>query len=135
MDKNNLKIIVNYWLKTAEHDYDVMITLFENRRYDYSLFFGHIVLEKILKAIVVNNTNEHAPYTHDLARLAEIAKMDLEEKDIDLLNRVNDFNLSTRYPDYKLQFYKKCTREYAKKYIDDIVKLYKKLCQKAKLKK
>ncbi|MFH1029945.1 MAG: HEPN domain-containing protein [bacterium] len=129
MDKKSVKKVGEYWRKTAEHDYDVMMTLFKNKRYDYSLFFGHIVLEKILKALVVEYTNEQAPYTHDLARLAEIGRLELEEGDMDLLNKVNDFNLSTRYPDYKLQFYRKCTKEYTKKYLEDIVKLYRKLCQ------
>jgi len=54
---------------------------------------------------------------------------------LDLLDDVNDFNIRTRYPEYKLEFYKKCTRKYAKNYLDEIINLYKKLCQETKQKK
>lgn len=39
------------------------------------------------------------------------------------------------YPEHKLSFYKKCDRGYTKKYLDEIIKLYKKLCQELKQKK
>ena len=51
MPRITIQGLVNYWLKTAEHDYDTMIGLFKIRRYSDCLFFGHIILEKVLKAI------------------------------------------------------------------------------------
>lgn len=54
-----------------------MIGLFKIKRYSDSLFFGHIVLEKILKALVVQKTKNQAPYSHDLIRLQETVKLEL----------------------------------------------------------
>ena len=54
---------------------------------------------------------------------------------MDLLDVVNKFNIKARYPEYKLQFYKQCDKEYTKNYFNKIVKLYKKLCQILKQKK
>lgn len=133
--KKDIKKIVEYWQKTAKRDFGTMNGLFRIKRYPESLFFGHIVLEKILKGLVVKETKEDAPYIHNLTKLVEFAKCNLSKDEIDLLDEVNDFNIRARYPEYKLQFYKQCTREYAKKYLDEIIKLYTKLCQKLKQEK
>ncbi|MFH1662285.1 MAG: HEPN domain-containing protein [Candidatus Falkowbacteria bacterium] len=135
MNNNNIKNIIDYWIKTSEHDYKTMVGLFKLKRYSSSLFFGHIILEKILKGLVVKETKKEAPYIHNLTKLAELAKCDLSEKEMDLLDAVNKFNIRCRYPEYKLQFYKMCTKEYTKNYLDEIIKLYKKLCLKLKQKK
>ena len=127
--------MVNYWQKTADHDYKTMKSLFVAKRYDASLFFGHIVLEKILKALVAEETKDHAQYTHNLVKLARVSKIKLDEKELNLLKEVNDFNIEARYPEQKLRFYKLCTKAYTGKYIKKIDALYKKLCQNLKLKK
>lgn len=133
--KNNYKKLVKYWQETAAHDYDTMTSLVKSKRYDSSLLFGHMTLEKMLKALVVNETKKHAEYTHNLIRLMKTSEISLNEQEINLLNNVNGFNLEARYPEQKLEFYKLCTKEYTEKYIEKINKLYKKLCQKLKPKK
>lgn len=127
--------LVKYWKATAEHDYDTMLVLFRNKKYSDSLFYGHIILEKILKGLVVRESNKEAPYIHDLVRLQEIAKIYLPEEEVMLLNRVNDFNIRARYPEYKLKFYRSWDKDKTKDYLDKIIKLYKKLCRKLMQKK
>lgn len=135
MRKFDVRKIVEYWKITAEHDYDTMLSLFKSKRYYGSLFFGHVILEKILKAHVVQTTKKEAPKTHDLARLQELAEIEISRGEKDLLYQVNEFNIRTRYPDYKLNFYKQCTKEYTGYYLEKIKKLYAKLCLKLKQKK
>ncbi|KKQ56796.1 MAG: hypothetical protein US74_C0011G0011 [Parcubacteria group bacterium GW2011_GWA2_38_13] len=130
MNIKKMKIVIDYWKKTAQHDYDTMITLFENKRYSDSLFYGHIVLEKILKAHVVRKTKKQAPYIHNLLTLKNLANLHVSNKEIDLLDMVNSFNIRARYPEQRLEFYKRCTKKYAEEYIGQIKSLYKKLCQK-----
>lgn len=132
MNVKKVKEITHYWQKTAEHDYETMLVLFKSKRYSDSLFFGHIVLEKILKAHVVQNTKKQAPYLHDLLRLAEVAHLNLTEEQLDVLDIVNEFNIRARYPEYKLEFYKRCTKEYTKEHLESIKVLYKMLCQRLK---
>ena len=129
MTQNNIKKAVDCWLKTANHDYDTMKALFETKRYSDSLFFGHIILEKVLKGLVVMYTKESAPYVHNLVKLHDIAKLNLSKQEIDLLYEVNEFNIRSRYPEEKLKFYKMCTKQYTKDYLIKIDKLYQKLCQ------
>ena len=82
--------------------------------------------------MVAKNTSKEAPYIHDLVRLQELAKMQLDKDDLKFLKEVNNFNIRVRYPDYKLRFYKICTKEFTEKRLKRIVKLYKKLCLKLK---
>jgi len=138
MKQKDVDKAVDYWFAISKHDHKTMMALFESKRYSDSLFFGHIVLEKILKGLVVKKTKEDAPYTHNLMGLNELAELNLSKEETDLLFEVNEFNIRTRYPEDKLKFYKMCTQGYAKSYLDKIDNLYKKLCRKlvgGKLKK
>lgn len=64
------KTIIKYWLELAENDLKVMKSLFDLKHYPYSLFVGHLAIEKILKAYYVFQKNKHPPFIHDLTRLA-----------------------------------------------------------------
>lgn len=135
MDKDKVKKQAEYWFLTAKHDYDTMRSLFDSRRYSDSLFFGHIVLEKILKSLFVIENEESAPMIHSLSVLAKMAKVNLTEAEIRLLQKMNQFNVRSRYPDYKLNFYKICDRDYTVNYLNKITGLYQNLCLNPKLKK
>src|SRR3990167_7787371 len=126
---------VKYWTDGAERDYDTMQALLQSKRYPESLFFGHIVLEKMLKAFVVLETKEQPLKTHDLSLLAKTANLNLDKKVIDYFELVNKFNIRSRYDDYKQAFYKICTKEYTEENILKITELYKNLCQQMKQKK
>ena len=131
---NDMKMdgVVEYWLKTAEHDRETMVVLYDNAKYSDALFFGHIILEKVLKALVVKETKEQAPFTHNLLQLQSLSGVKLDESEINLLAEANDFNIRARYPEQKFEFYKKCTKEFVDPYMDKIIPLYKKLCNTAK---
>lgn len=133
--RRDIKQLIKYWQVTSERDYETMLYLFKTKRYPETLFFGHIILEKILKAQVVKITKEEAPKTHDLVRLAELGRLDLIKEKVEYLKIVNRFNMRTRYPDAKLKFYKQCTRTYTVDNLNKIKKLYKELCQKLKQKR
>jgi len=123
---------IKYWVKTSEDDLTSMESVFIAGRYDWSLFIGHLVLEKILKAVWIKNNESNIPIrTHNLLRIAEEAKLKFNDEDILTLNRVTNFNLETRYPDYKMDFFKGCTKEFAEENIQKIKGLYE--CIKEKI--
>lgn len=131
--KIDVKKVVEYWEKTADLDYKTMLYLFKGKRYASSLFFGHIILEKIFKGLVVQKTEKQAPYIHNLIELAELTKCNLSEEEMKILDRTNKFNIRCRYPDYKLNFYKQYNNlKYSTEKFNEIKKLYKKLCQELK---
>lgn len=128
----NLKSQIEYWVETSYHDYKTMLGLFRIKKYSDSLFYGHIVLEKVLKALVVQKTKKYAPHTHDLVFLVNLTGLKLTNSQLNLLDRTNRFNIRARYPDARLEFYKICNRKYTNKYLRQIKILYKFLCQKIK---
>jgi HEPN domain-containing protein len=120
IDKN---FIINYWLDTANHDYQTMLNLYESKDYHWSLFMGHLVIEKLLKSIYVKNIDDNPPRIHDLLRLAERAGLEITEEQEDILDLITTFNINARYPDYKQSFYKKCNYEFTTANIEKIKEL------------
>jgi len=119
-DLMNKKDSISYWLKSAKEDWKVAKHLFEKRDYSYSLFLGHLTIEKILKAIYVSRLHHTPPYTHRLIYLAEEASLDLTDDQVELLETITDFNLEARYPDEKFSFKKKCTKRFTENYLQKI---------------
>jgi HEPN domain-containing protein len=76
------------------------------------LFFGHLAVEKILKALFVTRKKHHAPPLHNLLRLARAADLEVDEETADKLITVTAFNIEARYPDFKRSFRQRCTPEY-----------------------
>jgi len=134
MTKKKVEIQVKYWYLSSKHDYETMLSLFRTKHYSDALFYGHIVLEKILKALVVINRRESAPLIHDLIILVKLTKLELGAGDKKLLQSVYYFNIRSRYPDYKLEFYKICDYSYTSKYLNRIIALYHALCRHLKQK-
>lgn len=99
-------------------------TLFQNEKYDWCLFIGHLVIEKVLKAFYVRDTDEVPPWIHDLVRLAEKTTLPLSDEQKQLLAKINDFNIEARYPDCKYSFYKLCTKEFTEGYFTKIKEMY-----------
>lgn len=110
----------DYWLISAAHDREVAGHLFEKGDYSYALFFGHLTLEKMLKAYFVLTSEGAPPLSHRLVFLAEKSGLALSAKQQELLETVTDFNLEAQYPDEKFSFKKRCTREFTLHYLECI---------------
>jgi len=124
MRDKNLNIdfdnIVNHWIETSEEDFQTMFSLFDSKSYGWSLFLGHVSIEKLLKAYYVSKFKKHAPFTHNLYRLAELCELGLTEEYSDWLDNITSFNLNARYDDYKREFYTLCTIDFTKDWIERI---------------
>ena len=116
---------IKYWCESAQHDLESAEAIFNSGRYDWCLYVGHLALEKIIKAVFVEkNDNNIPPKIHNLVRLAELSRIELNDEQKFFLDKVNDFNIQTRYPDYKLEFYEICDAEYAKENMSKIKEFY-----------
>jgi HEPN domain-containing protein len=121
---------VQYWLESAKDDWRVAKHLFEKGDYPHSLFFGHLTIEKILKSIYVNKLNESPPHTHRLVHLVEKIALELTEEQLELFETITDFNMEARYPDEKFSFKKRCTKDFAEKYLRKIEEIRRWLLKK-----
>ena len=118
---NNIDLM-NYWIESSDEDYDTMMYMKAGKKNTQCLFMGHLVIEKLLKALYAKN-NKNAPYapkSHDLLHLAEKTELKLTDRQEDLLDTITRFNMNARYDDYKKEFYLKCTDEYRSQQLKNI---------------
>ncbi len=99
-----------------------MNDLFKTKHYNWSLFMGHLVIEKLLKAFYIKRKNEYPPLIHDLRRILQKSGIDLTNEQIQIFDTITRFNINVRYDDYKDSFYKLCTLKFTAKWINEIIK-------------
>ena len=114
------KELIEYWINSSDNDFQAMLHLYEKGDYTWSLFIGHLVIEKLIKAWYTKNTADNPPFIHDLVRIAEKAKINLTEEQKDILDTISTFNIRARYDDYLMEFYKKCSKEFSEEWIAHI---------------
>jgi len=123
---------VSYWLESAAYDLETGKTLLRSKKYPYALFFGHLAIEKVLKALVVKQTGEHAPFSHSLVVLAGKAALTIPETIMDQLAGFMEFHTEARYPDARMEFYRRCTKEFAQEKFRELKKVYTWLLKKSR---
>ena len=118
---NNIDIM-NFWIDSSDEDYDTMIYMKNGKKNAWCLFMGHLVIEKLLKALYAKNNKSapHAPRSHDLLYLAEKIGLNLTDHQKIILDKITYFNMSARYDDYKKEFQKKCTDIYTEEQVKTI---------------
>lgn len=105
-------VLIAYWRSSAEADFVSSGNLFAAREYHWSLFVGHLAVEKLFKAYWVKVSSEPVPRSHDLERIAERAGLSLTDSLREQLRQITLFNLETRYADFKNDFRRRCTAEF-----------------------
>ncbi len=114
------KQLIAFWVNHAEEDFLTMQAMVAAKRYSWSLFIGHLVIEKYLKALYLKRNDRFPPNTHNLLRLAEEANIIISNDLRLFLVNVTAFNISGRYDDYKESFKKKCTPEFTLTWVEHI---------------
>ena len=95
----NIEKQVAFWRQGAAEDWEVAGALVDRGNPRHGLFFAHLALEKTLKALVCTRTEDLAPRSHNLLRLAELGEVQLSPEHVDTLAEMNVFSLEGRYPD------------------------------------
>lgn len=90
---------IAYWRDGAKEDWEFGEDAIQRAKTRPGLFFIHLALEKMVKAHVVKTTKNIPPKIHDLKRLADIGKLNVNQEQIRIIGRINRFNLEGRYPD------------------------------------
>ena len=94
MDKD-----VKYWYDLSAYDKGSAEAMYKAGRYLYVLFMCQQAVEKMLKGLVVQETGEFPPKTHDLERLARLTGILMEEGQLEFLKLLTDYYIETRYPE------------------------------------
>ena len=126
----NVRKAIEYWTKSAEYDLEVADSLFENEKYHYALFFGHLAIEKILKGIFVKKKQEHAPFSHSLTILSREAELDIDGARLEKLAEFMEFYIEGRYPRDMESVFTKCSENYTREKLGEIKEMYQWLMEK-----
>ena len=108
-----------YWLETSEYDWDTAHDMMKSKRYVYVVFMCHLSTEKLIKGAIVEFTDIAIPEKiHALKRLAETAKLELTDEQLEFLTNLTNQHAKTRYPDDVKKLGKTYTKEFAQKILD-----------------
>ena len=122
---------IEYWIDTAHNDWLTVEVMFAAGRYLHCLFWAHLVLEKLAKALWVKTHEENIPpKVHNIVWLLEESQMEIPQEDKIFLEVFNRFQLSTRYPDYLRKIEKNCTKDLAIEQLDKVKEIRKCLLNK-----
>ena len=61
--------IIQHWRESSEQNYSTMQNLIKTKEYSWSLFMGHLVIGKLIKALYVKKLLQHPLFKHDLLLL------------------------------------------------------------------
>ena len=114
-----------HWQELSDYDITTTKYMFQTKRYPYCLYMCHLSIEKILKSIIMQQTSQHPPFTHNLVALAKTTEINFDEQQKILLSDLTEFNIEARYPEWKKQFYKRANRKYTYNYFTQTQKFQK----------
>ena len=98
---------IDYWVQTAKDDWDAVEKMYQSKVYIHGLFFAHLYLEKLCKALWVKNNISNTPSKiHNLIKVLDEADITYSLEQKDFMNIMNGFQLEGRYPDYLNRLYK-----------------------------
>ncbi len=87
-------------IKQSEDDLGASEALANAGYFAHSLFWAHLVLEKLCKALWIHrNHNLHYPYIHNLLRLLKESNQTLTNEQIEFFAEMNQFQSHGRYID------------------------------------
>jgi HEPN domain-containing protein len=111
---------INYWVESSDRDFKTMLDLYKTKNNSWALFIGHLMIEKLLKALYIKNKGDFPPMIHDLRRIAEKAEVAMDPGNQNILDTISRFNINARYDDLKQSFYQLCTDSFTKEWIEKI---------------
>ena len=115
---------IAYWVDQATDDWEAVDTLVQGRKYLQALFFAHLVIEKLCKAIwIKHNEMNVPPKTHNLLHIISQTPVILSDAQSEFMLNLNRFQLEGRYPEYISQMRNICNEAFTRTMIENVNKL------------
>lgn len=96
----NIQKQIDYWKQGSDDHFETAGILIENKKYVHGLFFCHLSIEKIIKALIVKNTLDIPQKSHDIFYLTKIAGVELPVEMEQIAQILMKYQLEGRYPEY-----------------------------------
>ena len=123
---------VKYWTELSEYDIKTAEAMLQSKRYLYVGFMAHQAIEKILKAFLVNVTDETAPFSHSLSFLAKQSGIykSFSDAQKDFIDLLEPMNIEARYPTNKKQLMESLTGKRCTEILNNALELQKWIMKK-----
>ncbi len=110
---------IRYWVRHVDDDFDCATVLYQAKYYAQSLFWAHLALEKLSKALwIKTNESNTPPFVHNLLILITQTNETFTEEQLRFLNEMNMFQIKGRYPDYAEDLEETVSEEICKEYLN-----------------
>lgn len=100
-EKTNPELSPKSWFDKSEEDLKAAQAMLDAHRYTWCAYICQQAIEKYLKAWYVKKFNEIPPYIHKLEKLCKRLGLEIPEKLLDSIVRIDRYYIATRYPTYK----------------------------------
>jgi HEPN domain-containing protein len=115
---------IEYWLDIAEYDMETAIAMQQSGRYLYTVFMCQQALEKLLKAIHIQQTGAEAPRTHNLLHIAELINLPRHAQYLQTMGKLNAFYIKGRYPVYKQKLSQILDQDTSQNFLDETREIF-----------
>jgi HEPN domain-containing protein len=110
---------IDYWVEQANDDWTAVNTLFGGKNYLQSLFFAHLVIEKLCKSVWIKYNEENVPpRTHNLIHLLSATPIQLTDDWSQFILSLNRFQLEGRYPDCLTKMHNICNEQFTRSMLE-----------------
>lgn len=106
------------WTKIADEDFLVAQDNFKDGHYAHAVYMCHQAIEKHLKALVQELTDEIPPYTHNFNILMEAAGIEFPDEIQEKILLLAPHYIPTRYPEELEKLKEQYTEETTSGYIN-----------------
>jgi len=112
---------IQFLIKQADEDFGATEALFQAGYYGQSLFWAHLTLEKLCKALwVYINESQNYPFIYNLIRLLKECNNELSDEQKLFYAEMNQFQAVGRYGDYLKKLESTVTLDVCKKLITEV---------------
>ena len=94
-----MKRETSLWVEDAEYDLESARAMLDSGRLFFVVFMCHLVVEKLLKAAIVEHCSMEPPKTHNLVGLAARSEIEIPDEYRTLVNELDGMGVVTRYPE------------------------------------
>lgn len=113
-----------YWMNGANDNWQEVETMFKAGAYVPCLFWSHLTIEKLAKALwVQDNTGDTPPFTHNIVRLLADTSLVLTPAQATFVQQLNTFQLEGRYESYTTNLRQIATKSFTQTVLQDVTTL------------
>lgn len=113
-----------HWMNGADENWQEVGRMFTAATYVPCLFWAHLTIEKLAKALwVKDNVGNTPPFTHNISKLLADTTLVLTPAQASFIQQLNTFQLEGRYESYTVNLRQLATQSFTQSVLKDVTDL------------